>query len=67
MHVFPGTETIDAARAYGSVLGHSYYRRGSAVMEDLQRLIAQRQGAASRAGLVRVEGESGRYWRLNTE
>jgi len=62
VYTFEGVETVDATRAYGSFLGHSYYRRSSKVTDDLHRLIVERQPASLRRGLVRVENEGATYW-----
>lgn len=64
VHTFEGVETIDATRAFGSYLGHSYYRRSSTVADDLRALIVQRQPASLRPGLARVEINGAAYWEL---
>jgi esterase/lipase superfamily enzyme len=64
VHTFEGVETVDATRAFGSYLGHSYYRRSSTVADDLRALIVQRQPASLRPGLARVEINGVTYWQL---
>jgi esterase/lipase superfamily enzyme len=64
VHTFEGVETVDATRAFGSFLGHSYYRRSSTVADDLRALIVQRQPASLRPGLARVEINGVTYWQL---
>lgn len=62
VYTFEGVETVDATRAYGSFLGHSYYRLSSKVADDLHLLIVERQPASLRQGLVRVEVDGATHW-----
>jgi len=64
VHTFEGVETIDATRAFGSFLGHSYYRRSSTVADDLRRLIVEHKPASLRPGLTRIDVDSAVYWEL---
>lgn len=63
VHTFAGVDTIDATRAQGKFLGHSYYRSSSKVADDLRRLIAG-QPTAARPGLRRVEMGGSAYWEM---
>jgi len=64
VHSFDGIDTIDATLVRKSFLGHSYYRRSYAVVDDLRLLIVIRQPITLRPGLIRIE-EAGRiYWKM---
>jgi esterase/lipase superfamily enzyme len=64
VYTFPGIDTIDATLVKQSFLGHSYYRRSFAVIDDLQHMIVAEQPVEQRPGLVRREKGNQMYWKF---
>ena len=64
VYTFPGIDTIDATLVKKSFLGHSYYRRSFAVIDDLQQMIVAKRSIEQRPGLVRVKKKGRTYWKL---
>jgi len=62
--IFPGIDTIDATQVTQSFLGHSYYRRSYAVIDDLHLMIVRNLVADDRPGLVRRYEDGKLYWKL---
>lgn len=65
VYTFPGVDTIDATRVKQSFLGHSYYRRSYAVIDDLRLLIVDKQPIGQRPGLIQKRQKGNIYWKLN--
>ena len=61
---FPGIDTIDATQVTQSFLGHSYYRRSYAVIDDLHLMIVRNRNPGERHGLVRRYQDGKLYWKL---
>jgi esterase/lipase superfamily enzyme len=64
VYTFPGIDTIDATLVKQSFLGHSYYRRSFAVIDDLHFLIVRKKPIRQRPGLVSVKKKDRLYWKL---
>lgn len=64
VYTFPGIDTIDVTLVKQSFLGHSYYRRSFAVIDDLHLLIVKKQPIRQRPGLTRVKKKGRLYWKL---
>lgn len=64
VYTFPGIDTIDATLAKQSFLGHSYYRRSFAVIDDLNRMLIKKRSIAKRPGLKRRSKKGKIYWKL---
>ena len=64
VYTFPGIETIDATRVTQSFLGHSYYRRSFAVLDDLQLMIVRNKPISERPSLKRRRKSGRLYWKL---
>ena len=61
---FQGIDTIDATQVTQSFLGHSYYRRSFAVIDDLHLMIVKNMPVHERPGLKRRIAKGGQYWKL---
>ena len=61
---FNGVDTIDATQVATSGIGHSYYRRSLAVLDDLRQLIVGQTPIDQRPGLIRQENGKGLHWIL---
>lgn len=64
IYTFPGIDTIDATLVKQSFLGHSYYRRSFAVIDDLHLMIVKQQPIDKRPGLARTKKKGKIYWKL---
>ncbi len=62
--IIPGIETVDVTDSITIFDGHGYYESDPATIEDLYHLIREGRGADQRPGLVPVDTEAGRHWRL---
>lgn len=64
VYTFPGIDTIDATLVRQSFLGHSYYRRSFAVIDDLNLVIMRKLPVEQRPGLKRRIKKGKTYWKL---
>jgi len=64
VYTFRGIDTIDATEVRQSFLGHSYYRSGFTVIDDLQFLIVGKHPIRKRPGLTRVQNKVQPHWKL---
>jgi esterase/lipase superfamily enzyme len=60
--VVDGVETIDASKATGGLLGHSYFAEDRRIMEDIFALLHTGQRADQRFGLESMDTGQARYW-----
>jgi len=61
--VAPGIETVDATEVDSSTIGHGYVLDVRAMLADVASLL-KRERANQRFGLMPVDDERGRFWRI---
>jgi esterase/lipase superfamily enzyme len=59
-----GIETIDATSADTDLLGHSYFADQRTMLADIYQIVHSGFSANQRFGLIPVDSNVGRYWRI---